>query len=125
ALRMAVNDEMGNLTRALEAGLGLLKPGGRMAVITFESLTDRAVKRCFAEHAGHWVSLQQGGERWEGVEPAVRRVTRHPLEAGDAECAANPRARSAKLRVVERCETPTRESGERKGMGDENKKKPV
>ena len=106
ALRMAVNDEMGNLTRALEAGLRLLKPCGRMAVITFESLTDRAVKRCFAEHAGRWVSLQQGGEQWEGAEPAVERVTRHPVEAGDAECAANPRARSAKLRVVERCAAP-------------------
>ena len=103
ALRMAVNEEMEELARALEGGLGLLRPGGRMAVITFESLTDRAVKQRFAAHAGKWVSLQQGGRRWEGVLPAVARVTRHPLEAGPEEVAANPRARSAKLRVVERC----------------------
>ena len=106
ALRMAVNRELEELERALEDGLRLLKPGGRMAVITFESLTDRAVKQCFAAHAGRWVSLQQGGERWEGREPAVEKVTRHPVEPGDDEVAANPRARSAKLRAVRRCETP-------------------
>lgn len=102
ALRMAVNDEMGNLIAGLEAGLELLKPGGRMAVITFESLTDRVVKRFFAEHEGRSVSLQQGGSRWEGTLPAVRRVNRHPIAPSEAECAANPRARSAKLRVAER-----------------------
>jgi 16S rRNA (cytosine1402-N4)-methyltransferase len=103
ALRMAVNEEVEELERALEDGLGLLKPGGRMAVITFESITDRIVKQRFAAHAGRWVSLQQGGRRREGTLPAVTRVTRHPLEAGPEEVAANPRARSAKLRVVERC----------------------
>jgi 16S rRNA (cytosine1402-N4)-methyltransferase len=107
ALRMAVNRELEELEQALTEGLRLLKPGGRMAVITFESLTDRMVKQCFAAHAGKWVSLQQGGERWEGQLPAVERVTRHPVEPGADEVAANPRARSAKLRVVRRCETPT------------------
>ncbi|MBO4287928.1 MAG: 16S rRNA (cytosine(1402)-N(4))-methyltransferase, partial [Kiritimatiellae bacterium] len=102
ALRMAVNDETGNLSRALEAGLRLLKPGGRMAVITFESLTDRMVKQCFAAHVGRNVSLIQGGERWEGELPKVARVTRHPVVPGEKERAENPRARSAKLRVVER-----------------------
>ena len=111
ALRMAVNQELENLERALEEGLSLLKPGGRMAVITFESLTDRLVKQRFAAHAGRWVSLQQGGERWEGELPAVTKVTRHPLEAGEAERAANPRARSAKLRAVQRCEQPERRAG--------------
>ena len=111
ALRMAVNQELENLERALEEGLRLLKPGGRMAVITFESLTDRLVKQRFAAHAGRWVSLQQGGERWEGELPAVTKVTRHPLEAGEAERAANPRARSAKLRAVQRCEQPERRAG--------------
>ncbi len=108
ALRMAVNRELEDLEQALEDGLRLLKPGGRMAVITFESLTDRLVKQRFAAHTGRWVSLQQGGERWEGELPAVTRVTRHPLEAGPEEVAANPRARSAKLRVVQRCEAPER-----------------
>jgi len=106
ALRMAVNRELEDLEQALEDGLSLLKPGGRLAVITFESLTDRLVKQCFVAHAGKWISLQQGGERWEGVLPAVVKVTRHPLEAGPDELAANPRARSAKLRVVQRCEAP-------------------
>jgi len=104
AIRMAVNDELGELTRALEGGLGLLKPGGRFAIITFESLTDRTVKRFFADHAGRMVSLQQGGERWEGSLPKVRLVTRHAVTASEEEIDANPRARSAKLRAIERTE---------------------
>ena len=75
ALRMEVNDEIGELERALEGGLEILKSGGRFAVITFESLTDRIVKRFFAKHVGRMVSLQQGGERWEGEEPRMRAVT--------------------------------------------------
>lgn len=102
ALRMAVNDEIGELERALDGGLGILKTGGRFAVITFESLTDRIVKRFFAAHAGHMVSLQQGGERWEGSLPRVRPVTRHAVVASEQEKDVNPRARSAKLRTVER-----------------------
>lgn len=102
ALRMAVNRETENLQQALEDGIRLLAQGGRMAVITFESQTDRIVKRAFAAHAGKMESLQQGGERWVGQEPAVRLVTRHAVTAGDEELRANPRARSAKLRAVER-----------------------
>ena len=108
ALRMAVNRELEELEQALEDGLELLKPGGRLAVITFESLSDRLVKQRFAAHAGRWVSLQQGGERWEGEWPAVTKVTRHAVEAGADEVAANPRARSAKLRAVQRRGTPER-----------------
>ena len=102
ALRMAVNDEIGELERALDGGLGILKAGGRFAVITFESLTDRIVKRFFTAHAGRMVSLQQGGERWEGNLPRVRPVTRHAVVASEQEKDVNPRARSAKLRTVER-----------------------
>ena len=102
ALRMAVNDELGELERALSTGLGVLKTHGRFAVITFESLTDRMVKRFFARHAGKMVSLQQGGETWEGELPRVRLVTRHAVTAGEDEVRENPRSRSAKLRVVER-----------------------
>ncbi|HCG20134.1 MAG TPA: 16S rRNA (cytosine(1402)-N(4))-methyltransferase [Verrucomicrobia bacterium] len=101
ALRMAVNDEFGELQRALEAGLALLKPGGRFAVITFESLTDRAVKRFFAAHEGRMVSLQGGGAEWEGDLPRVRLPDRKPIGASAAEIEQNPRARSAKLRVAE------------------------
>ena len=102
ALRMAVNDEVGELERALAGGLDLLKVGGRFAVITFESITDRLVKKFFAAHAGRMISLQQGGERWEGSLPRVRLVTRHAITAGEEEMALNPRSRSAKLRTVER-----------------------
>ena len=102
ALRMAVNDELGELERALIGGLELLKTGGRFAVITFESLSDRMVKRFFAEHVGRMKSLQQGGELWEGELPRVRAVTRKPVTAGDAELKQNPRSRSAKLRVIEK-----------------------
>jgi 16S rRNA (cytosine1402-N4)-methyltransferase len=102
ALRMYVNDEIGELEKALEGGLGCLKDGGRMAVITFESLTDRIVKRFFAEHAGKMVSLQQGGERWEGKLPRVVQVTRKAVTATEAEISVNARSRSAKLRAVEK-----------------------
>ena len=101
ALRMEVNDEMGELERALDAGLGLLAPGGRFAVITFESLTDRAVKRFFADHVGREVSLQQGGSEWRGALPRVRAVTKKAVTAAAEELEVNPRSRSAKLRVIE------------------------
>ncbi len=99
---MAVNDELGELSRALSGGLGVLKTGGRFAIITFESLTDRMVKRFFSEHAGKMVSLQAGGERWEGVLPRVRLVSRRAIVASEEEVKLNPRSRSAKLRVAER-----------------------
>ncbi len=102
ALRMEVNDEIGELERALAGGLEILKPGGRFAVITFESITDRIVKRFFAAHAGKMVSLQQGGARWEGELPQVRLVTRHAVAATEEEMSVNPRSRSAKLRTAER-----------------------
>ncbi len=102
ALRMEVNDEVGELGRALEGGLGLLRSGGRFAVITFESLTDRIVKRFFARHIGRMQSLQQGGERWEGEEPRMRAVTGKAVVAAKEETDLNPRSRSAKLRVAEK-----------------------
>ena len=102
ALRMAVNDELGELERALSGGLELLRPGGRFAVISFESLTDRTVKRFFADHAGKMVSLQQGGERWDGTPPRVRMVTRRAVTASESETANNPRSRSARLRAAEK-----------------------
>ena len=102
ALRMEVNDEMGGLKRALEGGMKILKPGGRFAIITFESLTDRVVKRFFAAHVGRMESLQQGGERWKGELPRARPVTRKAVTATEAEMRENPRSRSAKLRVIEK-----------------------
>ena len=102
ALRMAVNDEMGELERALEGGIDMLLPGGRFAVIAFESITDSKVKRFFAAHCGKMVSLQQGGERWEGILPRATAVTRGAVKASAAETLSNPRARSARLRAIER-----------------------
>ena len=86
AVRMAVNDEPGALRRALAAAPGLLARGGRLAVIAFHSGEDRIVKRTFR-------SLEAAG--FPALEPS-------PLEPGDDEVRANPRARSAKLRVLER-----------------------
>lgn len=102
ALRMVVNDELGELERALEGGLSLIKDGGRFAVITFESLTDRVVKRFFADHAGHETSQQAGGTKWEGILPRVRLVTRRAVKPSSEEVNLNTRARSAQLRVAER-----------------------
>ena len=102
ALRMAVNHEMEELEAGLEKGLALLKPGGRMVVISFHSLEDRAVKTCFREHAGRRESLHEGGERLVRREPPVCVLTRRPVRPGDEECVRNPRARSARLRAAER-----------------------
>lgn len=87
ALRIAVNDELGQLERTLPVALEKLAPGGRAVVISFHSLEDRIVKHCF---------------RGLGREGGFRVVTKRPLVASEAECAANPAARSAKLRVIER-----------------------
>jgi 16S rRNA (cytosine1402-N4)-methyltransferase len=87
ALRMAVNDELEQLRAGLEAGMGLLAPGGRMAVISFHSGEDRIVKHFFKREAAEH----------RGV-----RITRKPVKAGDDEIQQNPRARSALLRVFEK-----------------------
>jgi 16S rRNA (cytosine1402-N4)-methyltransferase len=87
ALRIAVNDELGNLKRGLAAAVQALKSGGRVAVISFHSLEDRIVKRFFLE------------QQTTGV---MRVVTKKPIVATAEEVQANPRARSAKLRVAEK-----------------------
>lgn len=86
ALRIAVNDELGELERALGPAFAACAPGGRLCVISFHSLEDRVVKRCFADLAAG---------------PA-RLLTRRPLRPCSQEVATNPRARSARLRAVER-----------------------
>lgn len=105
ALRMEVNDEIGELTRALKDGLDLLAEGGRFAVITFESVTDRIVKRFFAAHVGRFAALQAGGEEWRGDLPRAIAVTHGAVKPGAAELSENPRARSAKLRAIEKTMT--------------------
>lgn len=104
ALRIAVNGELEALDRALPAAYGLLERGGRLAVISFHSLEDRRVKRFMSAHEGRMESLPMGGERWCGQKPRGRRIDRRAVVAGEEEAARNPRARSAKLRVIERTE---------------------
>ena len=104
ALRMAVNHELESLEKGLEAALDLVVPGGRVAVISFHSLEDRIVKQAFALHVGHMESLQAGGQEWVGMRPIARWVTRKLITASQREIEDNARARSAKLRVVERAE---------------------
>jgi len=102
ALRIAVNAELECLEAGLDAGLSMLCEGGRMAVITFHSLEDRMAKNFFKRHTVKRESLQEGGERVVVEKPAVKRITGKPVTATKQECLDNPRARSAKLRVVER-----------------------
>ena len=104
ALRMAVNDELGELRRAIAGGLSLLRPGGRLAIITFESLSDRVVKESFRAHCGREESLQQGGSAWRGELPRTEWILRKAVTARPEETARNPRARSAKLRAVRKAE---------------------
>lgn len=102
ALRIAVNGELAALETVLPAALDLLAPGGRLAVISFHSLEDRMVKQFMAAHEGRMESLAKGGARWSGQLPRARRAVRKAVVAAPAETARNPRARSAKLRVLER-----------------------
>ncbi len=102
ALRIAVNDELGALDALLESGLSLLKSGGRFAIITFHSLEDRAVKRYFDRVTRPEIDRPEWPAPRPNPEYAARLVTRKPVVASDAELAANPRARSAKLRVIEK-----------------------
>ncbi len=102
ALRIAVNDELGALEALLESGLSLLNSGGRFAVITFHSLEDRAVKRFFERVTREEIDRPEWPAPRPNPDYAARLVFRKPLTAGEAELAANPRARSAKLRVIEK-----------------------
>ena len=87
---------------ALEAALERLNPGGRMAVITFHSLEDRIVKQTFADMATGCTCPKSLPVCVCGRKPRARMVTRKPVTPSEAELAANPRARSAKLRVAEK-----------------------
>ena len=102
ALRIAVNDELGALDALLESGLGLLKSGGRFAIITFHSLEDRAVKRYFDRVTRPEIDRPEWPAPRPNPDYAARLITRKPIVASEAELAANPRARSAKLRVIEK-----------------------
>ena len=109
ALRIAVNDELGQLLGALEAAERALKPGGRLVVVTFHSLEDRIVKQFLARRSGRGeaASRRLPGEPTP-AEPTFLAAAGQPILPGQAELAANPRARSAKLRFGERAAAPAR-----------------
>ena len=102
ALRMVVNDELGALDAALASLGGLLKPGGRAAVISFHSLEDRRVKRWFDAHSREWLDTPAWPNSVPNPDRIFVKVTRRSVTAGEAELARNPRSRSARLRAVER-----------------------
>jgi 16S rRNA (cytosine1402-N4)-methyltransferase len=104
ALRIRVNDELGEIARALEQAGRLLAPGGRLLVVSFHSLEDRIVKRFMTEAAGRAPAPSRHDPRGQAARPTprFRLLTARPLRPGAAEVAANPRARSARLRAMER-----------------------
>ncbi len=96
ALRIAVNDELGELQRGLEAAIELVRPGGRLAVISFHSLEDRIVKTLFRAH--EWRAVKKGPPS----EGTLKILTKKPAIAAPEEIKINPRSRSAKLRIAEK-----------------------
>lgn len=105
ALRMAVNDELGGLQRGLAAAERVLRPGGRLCVITFHSAEDRVVK-AFGREAARDYQCPGGVDVPElrvPRAPRMRWLTRKAVRPTEAECAGNPRSRSAQLRVLEKC----------------------
>jgi 16S rRNA (cytosine1402-N4)-methyltransferase len=104
ALRIVVNEELESLEQALPAALRLLRPGGRVAVISFHSLEDRIVKRFFAAQARGCTCPPDLPVCVCGKKPTLRLVTRRAVRPSPAETAENPRAASARLRVAVRTE---------------------
>ena len=102
ALRIEVNDELGALRRGLDAAVRWLVPGGRICVISYHSLEDRIVKSTFASMADRCTCPTDMPICVCGLEPVLSIVNRKPIMASEEEVEANPRSRSAKLRVAER-----------------------
>jgi 16S rRNA (cytosine1402-N4)-methyltransferase len=109
ALRISVNRELDHLALFLQDGYRLLRPGGRMVILSYHSLEDRLVKGAFR----YWAAACHCPPRLQvcacGWSPQVRVLTPKPLVPAPEEVAVNPRARSARLRAIERC-TPVAEA---------------
>ena len=102
AIRIAVNDELGSVEKAMEVAIPLLNPGGRLAIITFHSLEDRIVKTAMNDAAKGCTCPPQFPVCVCGKKPKVKLISRKPIVSTQEELDANPRARSAKLRVCEK-----------------------
>jgi 16S rRNA (cytosine1402-N4)-methyltransferase len=102
ALRMEVNDELGALQEGLQVLTGRLEPGARIAVISFHSLEDRIVKNFFRDHSKQWLDQPEWPEPRPNPDFDLNLITSKPIEPGEEEQRANPRSRSAKLRVAEK-----------------------
>jgi 16S rRNA (cytosine1402-N4)-methyltransferase len=104
ALRIRVNDELGQIERALDQATGLLAPGGRLVVVSFHSLEDRIVKRFMADAAGRTPAPSRHDPRGLTARPEsnFRLLHARPRRPSEDETAINPRARSARLRAIER-----------------------
>ena len=113
AIRLRVNDELGELERGLAAAERILRPGGRIAVVSFHSLEDRIVKRFLRARSGGEGVSRHAPEK-SGPAPSFDLEGRKAIEASPAEIARNPRARSARLRIARRTEAPAwRDAGDR------------
>lgn len=107
ALRLYVNDELGELARGLAAAEETLKPGGHLIVVTFHSLEDRIAKTFLAERSGKARRPSRHlPDAGDGQPPSFVSLSRKPVEPDAAEIAANPRARSARMRAARRTEAP-------------------
>ena len=104
AIRIAVNGELDALAPMMHSAVAALNPGGRLAVITFHSLEDRIIKHSLQDMARGCTCPSNFPVCVCGKKPKVKLVTRKPIISGDAELEENPRARSAKLRVAEKCD---------------------
>ncbi|KJZ19821.1 16S rRNA (cytosine(1402)-N(4))-methyltransferase RsmH [Loktanella sp. S4079] len=109
ALRIAVNNEYGELAAGLMAAERALKPGGQLAVVTFHSVEDRMVKRFLQARSGNVANANRYAPETEQVTPAFRIEKRKAIGPDDQELAENPRSRSAKLRVAIRTDAPAEE----------------
>jgi len=106
ALRMEVNDELGALEEGLRVLAARLAPGARIAVITFHSLEDRIVKNFFRDHSREWLDKPEWPEPRRNPDYDLKLITPKPVEPAEEEQRANPRSRSAKLRIAEKINEP-------------------
>ena len=117
ALRIAVNDEYGELFAGLMAAERALKPGGLLAVVSFHSIEDRIVKRFMQARSGKTPSASRYNPELVGPEPRFDLITRKPVSAAASEVVGNPRARSALLRIAQRTASPPGARPSEKALG--------